>query len=96
MQTVLAGRVHLPLAVTRSFHEQPETGTAPGPQDILSHRELQVLRLLGSGTSQKQIAAQLAISDKTVSTYRRRILTKLGLSTNADLVRYALEHGLLE
>jgi DNA-binding NarL/FixJ family response regulator len=54
-----------------------------------------VLRALAQGESVKSIAARLALSPKTVTTYRSRILQKLGLSTNAELVRYALEQGLL-
>jgi DNA-binding NarL/FixJ family response regulator len=50
--------------------------------------------MLGSGLSVSQIAEELAISPKTVSTYRRRILDKLGLETTAELIRYALEHDL--
>ncbi len=61
----------------------------------LSDREFQVLRGLARGESLKSIAAHLAVSPKTVTTYRSRILEKLGLGSNADLVRYALEHGLL-
>jgi two-component system, NarL family, invasion response regulator UvrY len=60
----------------------------------LSDRELEVLRLIASGKSQTEIAAQLALSVKTVSTYRSRILAKLDLRHNAELTRYALDHGL--
>jgi len=69
-----------------------EVGPAHG---ALSDREFQVLRALAQGESVKSIAARLALSPKTVTTYRSRILQKLGLSTNAELVRYALEQGLL-
>jgi two-component system invasion response regulator UvrY len=61
----------------------------------LSDREFEVLRALAQGDSLKAIAARLSVSPKTVTTYRSRILEKLGLSSNAELVRYALEHGLL-
>jgi DNA-binding NarL/FixJ family response regulator len=54
-----------------------------------------VLRALAQGDSLKAIAARLSVSPKTVTTYRSRILEKLGLGSNAELVRYALEHGLL-
>jgi len=60
----------------------------------LSAREREILMLLGSGKSLKEIGARLALSPKTVSTYRSRILTKLALKTNADLVRYVIEQGL--
>lgn len=61
----------------------------------LSHREFQVLRLLASGLSLKEIAARLEVNPKTVSSFRARILQKLGTKTNADLVRYALKHHLV-
>jgi DNA-binding NarL/FixJ family response regulator len=60
----------------------------------LSDREFQVLQLLARGHSMKGIAARLELSPKTVSTYRARILEKLRLGSTADLIRYALEHGL--
>ncbi len=60
----------------------------------LTDREFEVLRGLARGESLKSIAAQLGLSPKTVTTYRSRILEKLGLGSNAELVRYALEHGL--
>jgi two-component system invasion response regulator UvrY len=60
----------------------------------LSARELQVLRLVAQAWTQKQIAAELHLSEKTVATYRARIAHKLGLSTKVELTRYALQHGL--
>ena len=61
----------------------------------LSDREFQVLRLLGSGRGAKDVAATLGLSVKTVSTYRTRLLEKLGLRTTAELIRYAIEHKLI-
>src|SRR2546430_2322969 len=60
----------------------------------LSPREYQVLCLLGGGKTNKQIAAAFRVGPKTISTYRSRILRKLDLKTNADLVRYVIEHDL--
>jgi two-component system, NarL family, invasion response regulator UvrY len=70
-------------------------GAAEPNHGTLSDREFQVLRALARGESLKSIAGQLKVSPKTVTTYRSRILEKLGLSSNAELVRYALEHGLM-
>jgi len=70
-----------------------------GPEvvhELLSDREFQVLRMIGSGKTVGEIAAVLAISDKTVSTYRARILDKTGLKNNAEVVRYVVEHGLVD
>ena len=61
----------------------------------LSDREYQVLRLIASGKAVKDIGAELALSPATVSTYRARILQKMGLKTNADLMQYAIQKGLV-
>ena len=66
------------------------------PHENLSNRELQVLQMLATGNTIKEIAAALAVSEKTVSTYRSRIVQKLGLTTNAELTRYALQHRLVD
>jgi two-component system, NarL family, invasion response regulator UvrY len=62
--------------------------------EALSDREYEVLRLIGAGKRVGEIAARLALSPKTVSTYRSRILQKLRLHTSAELIRYALQHQL--
>ena len=64
--------------------------------ETLSDREFQVLCLLAGGKSVKQIGIDLALSDKTISTYRTRILAKMGMTTNAELVRYAIKMGLVD
>jgi DNA-binding NarL/FixJ family response regulator len=66
------------------------------PHEALSDREYQVLRLIGSGHIISDIARDLGLSVKTVSTYRARVLEKLGMRTNAELMRYAIENHLLE
>ena len=65
------------------------------PHHRLSDREFQVLCLLAAGKGNQEIASHLFVSTKTVSTYRSRILVKLGLETTADLIRYALNKELL-
>lgn len=67
----------------------------PDPVTILSKRELQVLRLLSLGYLNREIASELGISVRTVETYRARLNAKLSLASRADLVAYALEHGLI-
>lgn len=62
---------------------------------VLSTRELDVLRLIGSGFAVSRIAEQMSLSVKTVSTYRRRVLDKLGLQDNAQLTHYAVRHLLV-
>ena len=63
---------------------------------LLSDREMEVLCLFSSGKSLKEIGSILTISEKTVSTYRSRILTKLHLRTTMDLVKYAIDHKIAE
>jgi two-component system invasion response regulator UvrY len=65
------------------------------PHENLSDREFQILRLIAQGKSLKDIADELCISEKTVSTYRSRIMEKMKMSTNSDLTRYALDHHLI-
>ncbi len=69
--------------------------TAQPPHTLLSERELEVFRLLTTGQSVNAIALQLAISGKTVSTHKARLMEKLNLSNMAELMRYAMQHGLL-
>lgn len=66
------------------------------PHESLSDREYRVMWLIASGKSIAHIAKELALSPNTVSTYRLRILKKLKVDNNADLVRYAVRHGLAE
>ena len=66
------------------------------PHERLSDREYQVLRMIGSGKTVSEIATELSLSVKTVSTYRARILEKMRMRTNAELTHYAVRHGLAE
>jgi two-component system response regulator NreC len=75
-------------------------GTPPAPAGdsyaLLSPREQQVMRLIALGHTNQQVAGRLGLSIKTVETYKSRLMTKLGLTGRAALVRYALQHGLLD
>jgi two-component system invasion response regulator UvrY len=64
--------------------------------ELLSDREFQVLRMIASGKTVKEIGEELFLSVKTVSTYRARILEKTGMKTNAELIRYALQSQLVD
>jgi DNA-binding NarL/FixJ family response regulator len=66
------------------------------PHDVLSERELDILRRLVQGKSVNDIADELKISNKTVSTHKARLMQKMNFSNNAELVRYAVAHGLVE
>ncbi|MGC4082971.1 MAG: response regulator transcription factor [Vicinamibacterales bacterium] len=71
-------------------------GWASAPHELLSDREYQVLRLIASGQTMTEIGRDLGLSIKTVSTYRARMAKKLGIRTNGELIRYAIENTLLE
>ena len=64
------------------------------PHETLSPREYEVLCLLGMGQTVKQVAEHLALSSKTISTHRSRLLKRMGLKNTADLIRYVIEHEL--
>lgn len=82
-------------AVAESILFDADDGVGP-PHGKLSDREFEILKLLVKGQSVGEIAVMLSISNKTVSTHKARLLEKLDLKTNAELVRYALTNGLLE
>ncbi len=82
------------LAEVLSKQATGEFAEGVAPHELLSDREFEVLRLLGQGKAVSQIAEEMGVSVKTVSTYRTRILEKLGKETTAELIRYALEHRL--
>jgi DNA-binding NarL/FixJ family response regulator len=77
----------------RSRHE---AGARPFEAKSLTEREAQVLKLVAEGYSSREIAGQIYVSTKTVETYRARFAEKLGLTSRADIVRYALDLGLLD
>jgi DNA-binding NarL/FixJ family response regulator len=74
---------------------QTMLGRGGEPHEALSVRELEVLRQIAQGLSNPEIAAGLSISPKTVTTYRSRLLKKLGLRSNAEIARYAARHDLI-
>lgn len=93
VEAVLEGRRYISPDLARILAEERLEGTA---KPELSQREFEVLRLIGSGQPSGEIAKRLGLSPKTVGTYRDRIMEKLGVASNADLVRYCLREGLLE
>jgi two-component system invasion response regulator UvrY len=73
-----------------------ERDTDQPPHQALSDREFEVMRLIASGKTIGEIAERLSLGDKTVSTYRARILDKMHLNSNAELIRYVLENKLID
>lgn len=97
LKTVAHGQSYLDPAIrSRTVTQVKGAGEKHGSKTLdLSERERQVLTYIASGHTHKDIAGLLHISVKTVETYRYRIVEKLGLRSRAELVRYALLHGLV-
>jgi two-component system, NarL family, invasion response regulator UvrY len=96
LRLVLRGETYVSRRVVERLVNELRQDPERPPHEALSERELEVLRLLASGKAVKEVAATLSLSKSSVSTYRDRVLNKLGLRGNADLIRYAVEHGLLD
>ena len=95
IRKVAAGGVYVTDAAAASLMRNPSAQDPPSHEQ-LSDREFEVLRLLAAGQGPTEIAERLHLSVKTVSTHKTHILQKLNLDNAAELVRYAIEHGLLE
>jgi DNA-binding NarL/FixJ family response regulator len=92
---ILAGGRYISETLAERLANGLHADTAKPLHELLSDREFQVLRLIGSGKTPSQIADELHLSIKTVSTFRTRILDKMGMKTNAELTRYVIENKLL-
>jgi DNA-binding NarL/FixJ family response regulator len=96
IRTVVTGRRHITAKVAERLASHVDTVSPKLAHESLSNREHQVLCLIASGKRVSDIASELSLSVKTVSTYRSRILEKLSLRHNAEITRYAMQHGLVE
>jgi len=96
VHTVLAGRRFVSAALSEMLVSALDEPTEQPLHASLSQREFQILCKLAVGRSVSEIAQELFISVKTVSTYRARVLEKMKLTTNADLTTYALRNGLVQ
>ena len=94
IQLVLTGRKYITPTVAEQLADLTVFSEDPG-HARLSDREMQILRLFASGMQVSQIAKEISLSVNTISTYRTRILEKLALKNNAELIRYAYENGLV-
>jgi DNA-binding NarL/FixJ family response regulator len=95
VQTVLLGKKFITPSIAERLAEAFETDSEEQRHELLSDREFDVFKLLASGKSVSEIAAQLSLSVTTVSTYRSRILEKMNMRSNAELTRYGIEKKLI-
>ncbi len=95
VRRIHTGRKYISPALAEELATQLSDNGDRRPEQILSLRELEVLRQLAAGKKPAAIAEELGISARTIGTYRRRILEKLDLGTTADLIHFAIDQGLL-
>lgn len=96
VQRILAGRAYISPTLAERLAADYRGSREKSAVEKLSDREMQVLQLIGTGRTVKEISVQLGLSVKTVSTYRVRLLAKLEMRTNAEAMRFALDEGLVE
>jgi DNA-binding NarL/FixJ family response regulator len=96
IRRVARGRKYVSESMAERLAGMADGGSTRAPHERLTSREFEVLCALGSGMMVKHVAHDLHLSAKTVSTYRTRLLEKMGLASNADLVRYVIAHELLK
>lgn len=95
IRTVLAGRRFVGAELAEQLAGLIASDKAKSPHETLSSREFEVFLLIASAKSVTEISEALGLSAKTVSTYRARILEKMNMSSNAELMQYAIRHGLV-
>lgn len=96
IRRISGGRKYISQNLAEALTDELSSGSNQNPHETLSDREYQVMLHIASGKSLKDIAEGLALSVKTVSTYRSRILEKLKLQNNTELILYAIQHDLIE
>jgi DNA-binding NarL/FixJ family response regulator len=96
IRKILSGGKYLTSSLAQKLADSLGEDLQKEPHESLSLRELEVLRMIASGHSTKEIAEQLALGEATIATYRARISKKMGLFTNVELARYALQRKLVE
>jgi DNA-binding NarL/FixJ family response regulator len=96
VQLVLSGRRYVSSALAEQLVADLDVDSDQPVHAALSEREFQILCKLASGRAVSEIARELCLSVKTVSTYRSRVLEKMNLKSNADITRYALQNGLIQ
>ncbi|MBY0480880.1 MAG: response regulator transcription factor [Chitinophagaceae bacterium] len=95
VEKILGGRKYITAQVAEVLAESIEQNIDKAPHEILSDREFEVLKLIAQGQSISKIGEILSLSVNTISTYRTRIMEKLNIHNNADLVKYAMKHNLI-
>jgi len=96
IRQISQGRKYITPSLAEKLAFEVEADSEKAPHDILSDREYQVLRMIAEGKTVKYIAKEMSLSAKTVSTYRARIMEKMKMKTNAELMHYVMKHRLVD
>lgn len=96
IRKISQGRKYITPSLAERLASEFEADSEKPLHDILSDREYQVLRMIAAGKTVKHIAKELSLSIKTVSTYRTRIMEKMKMKTNAEVMHYVIKHQLLD
>jgi DNA-binding NarL/FixJ family response regulator len=96
IRKISQGRKYITPSLAERLASEFEADSEKPLHDILSDREYQVLRMIAEGNTAKHIAKELSLSIKTVSTYRTRIMEKMKMKTNAEVMHYVIKHHLLD
>jgi two-component system, NarL family, invasion response regulator UvrY len=94
VRTVASGRKYITPSLGEKLADKLNQGAGSLPRDNLSDREFQVMKKIAEGKSCREIAEVLYLSEKTISTYRTRIMDKMKFKKSAEIIRYAFENGL--
>lgn len=96
VQRILAGGKYVSPSLAEKLATELQMGAEGAPHERLSHREYEIMSLIAAGKTVKEIASELSLSVATVSTHRARMLKKMGLRTNAQVMRYAMQNRLVQ
>jgi DNA-binding NarL/FixJ family response regulator len=96
IRKITTGRRYISPTLAEKLVEELQSDNAALPHELLSEREYEIFLMIAGGKTVSAIAEELSLSVATVSTHRRRILEKMGLSTNADIVQYAYANKLMQ
>jgi len=96
IRRISGGRKYITSSIAERLADDIESAAEKPLHDTLSDREIEVYRMIAAGKTTTQMAEELFLSVKTISTYRSRILEKMNMKTNAELIRYAIKNNMFD
>jgi len=95
IRKVLSGGKYISSSLAETLADTLNDCTEKAPHETLTNREYQVMRMIGSGKTASEIAAEMSLSVKTISTFRARLLQKMNMKNNSELIHYTIQNNLL-